>query len=186
MAKSYYELIIRGDDKRVVAYVEGFMRGKGIKSGYLFTAGLPIEIGHLRELVKYHGDVAHVLCEAGLRATVVSAVNGAREHFGFEVVETHKLRGASFRFECSTANRDVGTKIKRILSRLPEGVSLSEYEPEEIVDAGARGVEVYSPTHHYEFRARGVAGGDVTGVLKLRATPGQNEFFRCHDVTLQR
>ncbi|MDH3197182.1 MAG: hypothetical protein OEO21_02985 [Candidatus Krumholzibacteria bacterium] len=184
MAKSYYELIIRGDDKRLLAYVEGFMRGKGVRSGYFFTSGLPVDIGHLRERVKYHGEVVHVLCEAPLRAAVESAVKQASESFGFDVVETRKLKGAGFRFECSTANRKVAGELKRALARLPEGVRLADYEPEEIVDKDAAVVEVYSPAHPYEFRAKGAVTGDVAGVLRVRAKLGENEFFRCQDVTL--
>jgi hypothetical protein len=186
MAKTYYELIIRGDDRGVSAYIDGLMRGKGVKGGYLSTKGLPVEIGHLREFVKYHGEVAHVICEAALRATIESAIKQAGESYGFQVVDTKKLSGAAFRFECSTANRKVAGEIKRALARLPEGVRLADYEPEEIVDKDAEVVEVYTPAHPYEFRAQGVVTGDVTAVLRMRAKLGENEFFHCHDVTLQR
>jgi hypothetical protein len=46
-------------------------------------------------------------------------------------------------------------------------VKLVDYEPKEIVDPGAKGVEVYTPAHEYEFKGKGHIRGEVPGVLDM-------------------
>ena len=76
---SFYEIIIKGDSKVVRAYMEGFMKSKGIEDGIDFGEDHPLDLGHLKEMLKFHGDVLHLVVEAKLSATVNSAIQKAKE-----------------------------------------------------------------------------------------------------------
>lgn len=184
MTASYYEFVIKGDEEVVCAYLEGYFRGKGIKEGYFFSKDKPLHFHHLREMIRYHGEVAHVICHSKLRPAIHSAIKQGGKQFGFEVKETRKISKASFRFKFETANRQVAGTIKRALNNRSAGVDLVDYEPQEEVDPGAKGPEGYAPLHTYTFRGEGTVEGDVAGVLKTHEKLCANEFICCDDIEI--
>jgi hypothetical protein len=181
---SFYEVIIKGDSKATRAYIEGVMQGKGIKDGFHFGEDHPLDLGHLKEMIKYHGDVLHMVVEAKLRASVESAIKQAPEDLGLEVVESRKIQRAYFHFKVKTANRHVAKRIKKILDTLPDDVQLTDYEPEEIVDPEAKGTEVYSPVHEYTFKGKGVIEGEPDGVNDVFNKMVDEQFIDCDDLVM--
>jgi hypothetical protein len=181
---SFYEIIVKGDSKVIRAYMEGFMKSKGITDGIDFGEDHPLDLGHLKEMIKYHGDVLHLVVEAKLRASVDAAIKQSPEDLDIEIVESRRIHRAYFHFKFETANRDVGKRIKRLLDKLPEGVSLTDYEPEEIVDPDAKGVEVYSPVHEYTFKGKGVIEGEPGSVRDVLEKMIDDEFVDCDDIVM--
>lgn len=179
---TYHEIIIKGDDNVVDGYLKGFLAGRGVKAGCYFSKDWPFRLGHVREIIKYRGPVVHVICSGSLRATITSAINNS--DLEIEVEKTRKIGSLAFGFNFTTANRGVATKIKRTLSRLPDGVKLEGYEPVESVDPDAKGVEAYSPVHEYEFKGEASARGDVDGVLKLYRKLTENRAFRVEEIDI--
>lgn len=185
MAVKHYDFVIKGESSVLCAYLEGFLRGKGIKSGYFFTEDHPIHKHFLKELVKYHGDVVHLICRSNLRPAIRSAITQSAGRFIFEIQESKSLTGARFDFKFNTASRSVAGLIKRLLGRHPAGVKLVDYEPREIVDPGAKGAEGYAPLHEYTFEGKGTIVGDFEGVIKVYEKLESNEFIDCDDIEIQ-
>lgn len=181
---TYYELLIKGDDKAVSAYVGGIMHARGIKQGWYVSGQCPIQLKHIREMIKYHGNVQHIICTAALRATLVSAFKKAPAYHDFEVKEVRKIKGGRFVFEFETANRQVAGRIKRAVGRLPVGARLEAYAPKEKYDPSARGAEVYTPVHEYVFKGKGAIKGNIEAVINTHAKLSANEFIHCEDVEI--
>ena len=181
MAAIYYEYTIKGDEDALCAYLDGFLRGKGIKEGYFFTKDHPFQSHQIKEMIKYHGAVGHLICQSKLRQLVQSAIRQDNK-LGFEVKDTRKIKNCSFHFEFETANRTVAGTIKRALAKLVPGVDLIDYDPEEVVDPKAKGPEGYAPLHSYTFKGAGLVEGDIAGVLKTHTRLSKNEFIDCEDI----
>ncbi len=180
-----YEIIIRGNTDEARLFLRGFLAGRGEKAGFIFTKDNGFTLSHIRDIVKYHGDVVHLVCNAALRKSITAAVKSAPADLDLEIVESRPIVRASFEFKFSTANRKVAGSIKRLLGRIPDGAQLTGYAPEEIVDPDAEGQELYSPTHEYEFRGQGTVEGDPFAVKSVFDKLKDNEFFKCEGIELQ-
>ena len=179
----YYEYIIKGDEDELCAYLDGFLRGKGVKDGFYLVKDHPFRRHQVKEMIKYHGSVGHFICASKLRPLVQTAVRQGAE-LELEIIEEKKITKCSFGIEFDTANRDVAGTIKRAVGRMPAGVELVEYTPEEVVDPSAEGPEGYAPLHDYVFKGKGTVEGTVAGVLKAHAKLSGNEFISCADIDI--
>lgn len=183
---TYYEVVIKGDDDVTRAYLEGFFRGKRVRSGYAFGADHSFDIRHLKDIMKYHGGVMHMVCTAQVLTGVKSAIRRAPESYELEIVETYRLRRAYYHFKFKTANRKVAGQLKRVIGKLPAGVRATDYDPKEIIDPSARGTEGYAPVHEYVFKGNGVIEGSPEGVFKMYQKMEENDFIHCNDIVLHR
>jgi hypothetical protein len=181
----YYEIIIRGDDRDLIPFVAGFAAGCGM-SGVHFGQEAGLRMEPLRDRIKHHGEIQHVVCPESHRARLHEALEAAAPRFEFEVKEEAKIERAYFHFDFDTPSRKVAEEIKLILAKLPAGVAAMDYDPEEIVNPGAKGTEVYSPVHEFVFRGKGVIEGDVDGVIVTRRRLADTEFAHCGEIDLHR
>lgn len=179
---NYYELIIRGDNRALIPYLVGYAAASGAPGSFHFATEAGFHLQALRERIKHHGEVSHVICGAAHIRLLRDAIAKAAPHYEFEIKEERKLEGAHFRFELATPNRQVAEEIRRVLAKLPAGVRLVDYAPVEQIDPGAGGAEVYSPAHEYMFLAKGVLEGDVAGIVEVRRALSAIEFTRCDEI----
>jgi hypothetical protein len=184
MAVKHYDFVVKGDEDIIRAYLNGYLRGKGVKSGYLFTSQRPFRSHHLRELIQYHGEVVHLVCRSSLRPIVRSAISQRPTEHQWEIVESRAVKKATFEFKFHTANRQAAGAIKRILGRHPAGVKLVEYEPKESFNPDAKGSEGYAPLHEYEFEGKGTIVGDVESVLKVYDKLEANDFIHNEEIEI--
>ena len=77
MAIKHYDFIIKGNEDKLCAYLNGYLRGKGVKSGYIFTSCQPFKSHFLKELIKYHGEVVHLICRPAIRPVIRAALKQA-------------------------------------------------------------------------------------------------------------
>lgn len=181
----YYEIIVRGDDRDLIPFVAGFAAGCGM-SGVHFAQEAGLRLNPLRERIKHHGEVQHLICPEGHRARLHDALAAASPRFSFEIREESRIERAYFHFEFETPSRRVAGEIRAILGGLPAGVAVMDYAPEEVVNPGGRGPEVYSPVHEFVFRGKGVVEGDVAGVIETRKRLSDVEFVNCDEIDLHR
>ena len=177
----YYEFIIHGDDRELTAYLTGYGAAGGV-GRVLFAEESGFKVKGLRERLKHHGEVRHVICDASHRSRVHAALEAAAPRYQFEIKEERKIERAYFHFEFETPSRKVADRIKKVFAGLPTGVVVTDYAPEEIIDPKATSAELYSPEHEYVFRGEGVIEGDVFGVIDARATLCDIEFTSCDEI----
>jgi hypothetical protein len=175
MANIHHELIVRGDLKHLRGFLRGYQLGKRLKSGLLFCADQPINTHHLKEILTLHGDYVHLICRDRLREGLVTAVRSAVD-LEFEIIADRPIIRSAFGFKFKTVSRRVGNQLKKMFSRIPADLRLSQYEPEEIVDPSAKGVELYSPRPEYVFRGRGEVEGNIERLLRYHGKLAAHEF----------
>jgi hypothetical protein len=185
MAEDYYELILDGDEKIARAYLEGFLRGKNIRSGVFFSKDYPIRSEHhLLNLDFIHGHI-HVICLAGIRAAIRSAVKRAPEEPSLTLASERPIRNITFTFKFETFSKDVGAKLKRLLHNPPKGITIGDFEEHEEIDPSAKGVEQYAPLHDYRFHGGGKVTGDAEQLLFFHKKLKDVEFVDVGDVGLE-
>lgn len=184
MAVKYYDFFVKGNTEAVVTFIDGFMRGKGVKSGYIFTKDLPFRTHIIKEFIKFHGDIVHLICRGSLRSAIRSAIRQGGDMHEFELVESRSLERAFFEFKFTTANRKSAGTIKRLLGSVSGGARVVDCEPEETVNPGAKGTEGYAPLHEYQFSGSGVVEGGVEAVLKFWHKFSSNDFVVCEEIDL--
>jgi len=183
MGCKYYEIVIDGDERISRAYIKGFILGKGIKSGIYFCSEHDISSGHLKDLIHRFGT-KRILCRAGLRATIISALQRAPEELGLRVTRDNPVKAVSFKFKFDTSNRKVAGRLKRLFNLLPRGLRLAEFDPDEEIHPEAKGVEGYAPMHEYRYRAKGLIEGDVEQAILFHSRLKKNEFVDVDEMHL--
>ena len=177
----YYEIIIHGDDRELTAYLTGYGAAGGV-GRLIFAEEAGFKVKELRERIKHHGEVRHVISDAAHRSRLHAALEAAAPRYHFEIKEERKIERAYFHFEFETPSRGVADSIKKVFGRLPAGVTVTDYSPEEIIDPKASSAELYAPEHEYVFRGEGVIEGDVFGVIDAHAALADIEFTRCDEI----
>ncbi len=185
MAGVNYEFIIKSREDVTTAFVRGFMVGRGIRDGIYLSHEHKVHESYLRELLRYNRNAVHVITQARYRATLESALKRAHDSgCSLELIETRKLRRSSFEFKFEVFNKSIGTKIRRLMNNPGAGVRLVDYEDEIIVDPKAKGVEVYSPVHDYEFKGHGRVEGEFSRVMATRERFDRIENINCEFIQL--
>ena len=179
----YRELIVKGDDRDLVPYLAGFLAANGV-AGVYFAEESGLHVHALRERIRHHGEVQHVVCTEEAAATVRDALAKAIPRYLFEIKEEREIGGAAFRFQIETPSRDVAQLVRDTLAGVPVGTALSGFQPREEIDSSSTGPELYSPFHGYVFHAKGELKGDVDGVIKMRRRLCTIEFVECDEVDL--
>jgi hypothetical protein len=115
---------------------------------------------------------------------LVPALKDAAERLGFRIVTNRRMRSARFSFKFSTYSRDVARDLKRTLKSLPVSLDLYDFKPKERIDPSARGPELYSPVHDYEYRGRGKLRGEIEPLLKIQAKLDAHTFIDADEIEL--
>jgi hypothetical protein len=161
----------------------GFAAGAGIH-GVFFAAEAGLQLPALRERIRHHGEVQHILCPERARSTVHDALAKAAPRYHFEIKEERAIARATFSFEAETPSRKIAEQVREAVKKPSRGVVVTGFQPHEKRDASSQGTEVYSPAHEYEFAARGDVSGDVAGVIALRRTLSAIDFVKCTEIDL--
>jgi hypothetical protein len=160
MAIKHYDFIIKGNEDSLYAYLNGYLRGKGVKSGFIFTSSHPFKSHFLKELIKYHGEVVHLICRPAIRPVIRAALKQAPKEYEWEIVDSRSVKKTTFEFK------------------------FDNYQPKETFDPDAKGAEGYAPLHEYTFQGKGTIVGDVEGVLKVYQKLEGNQFIHCEEIEI--
>ncbi|MCK4547827.1 MAG: hypothetical protein KAW17_10345 [Candidatus Eisenbacteria sp.] len=168
----YHELVIAGHYDLARGFVMGFLTGKASPGPAIFSRERGIRRVSLGEKMLawtgIHGTAAHVIVDEGVAGDLIRDITMAEEEIGLKVISNRPIEGAAFGFHFKVFARVYGEQIKRILGSAPSGLKISyEKAPEEKVDPDARGVEAYTPSHEYEYSAKGTAAGRFADIYPL-------------------
>ena len=182
MATKYRELIVKGDDKLLKGFLEGFQIANKIEDGLVFCRDNPINTGHLKEILTFHADYVHLVTSTRHHDSLIAAID---ETDDLELVSDKPVSRSSFKFEFETFNREVANTIRAALAKPPGGLKMVDYKPEEQIDPDAKGPEMYSPVHEYRFCGSGTVEGDIEKLLAYHHQLDDNEFIDAEDITLE-
>lgn len=185
MAETYYELIISGDKHTARAYLVGFLRGKNIRSGVIFCKDHHISSQHHIKGPDFLHEHIHLVCLAGIRAAIQSAIKRAPEEFSLKLEPERTVKGIAFDFKFETFSKEIGTKLKRLFRNPPKGVEIEEFEDNEEILPDAKGVERYAHLHDYQYKGTGKVTGNVEQVLFFHKKLKDLELVDASDIHLE-
>jgi hypothetical protein len=184
MATKYHELIVKRDDELLKGFIEGFMTAKNLKTGVILAREHDIETHHLKEVLTFHGNYIHVIVAGRYHRSLVSAIQKTPD-IACEIVSDKEIINAYFKFKFETFSRDVAKALKKTLARLPAGLQLIDYDPEETIDPSGEGIEFYSPIHDYSFCGKGKIRGDVARLIRFHERTKAHVFMETEDIELE-
>jgi hypothetical protein len=175
MAKQYSEVVFEGHYSNIRGFIEGFIAGSGKELSFFFSeqAGVKSETMSevLKEWISLSNKIHHVVMESELFEKIKKSLERLTDSDSLNkgsIKSAKAIKTASFRFKFSTYGRKYGEDIKKLLEKLPGGLSLKDYSPVEKIDKDAKGVELYSPAHEYTFEGTGVIAGPVDEAIAFR------------------
>jgi hypothetical protein len=191
MQKTFVEAVFEGEYRTIRGFIEGFVAARGKDSSFFICSDCGVEAEtlseHIKEWISLGSRLHHVLIESGLFAEIKAALEAAGETalLGSSSIRSSKqVKGAHFRFHFEAYGRKYADEIKAIIEALPEGVSLTDYRPEETIDEECRGVELYTPCHDYVFQGEGTISGPVELAIPLRAAFDAHPLIEAEKVLL--
>ena len=179
---TFYELVIKGDNRDLMPYLSGFAASAKAKGVY-FAEEAGLHLTPLKERIQQHGEVHHVICTEALRGTLHDALAKAAPRYKFEIKDERKIERATFSFKVKTPSTKVAKAVKDAIAKPPRNVTITGFAPREREDPSAKGTEVYTPAHEYMFEAEGTVEGDIA-VIEMRAKLAAIEFVTCDEIEL--
>lgn len=172
MNKDYYDVVIEGHLDLAKGFVMGFLAGRGIEGGAFFDETCHIagenEAGPLLRLISARDSLSTLIIGSGLYDLLAAALSRRPQVISLSIKQVRRVLSAAFTCQLRTYSREVGDKIKEILSCVPEGVDgESAFELHEKIDPEGKGHELFTPLHDYELAGKGRISGSVKGVLDL-------------------
>ncbi|APF20533.1 hypothetical protein Calab_1328 [Caldithrix abyssi DSM 13497] len=191
MGRKFSEIVIEGPFMMVKGFLLGFLACKKPKGKYFFHRKENIRRETLKEFVKELFELenyVHLCLEDELIEPFKQVVDLYTKKTGYVIKSIKPIKGAAFSFAAEIFEKDMGSSFKQIVEHLPEGVSLKNYTPSEIIEKDAKGFESYAPLHEYIFRAKGEIEGDFEGVIdtymKIKRSD-LNNFVICSEIKLE-
>ncbi|MCB1154395.1 MAG: hypothetical protein H6684_03240 [Deltaproteobacteria bacterium] len=165
MLTPYVEIVFEGSPEAVRRLAESGDLGDP-ESEVFVSSDLGIigegRIHHILSVLHVVAEHTHVLIPAeklpGVRARLAKSSDSIRILAAHEVLETH------FHFSFACYSKEHAQKIRQILDDLPEGVKLADFQADTRDDIEARGQELYSPVHDFEYEGKGLVTGTVKGL----------------------
>lgn len=179
--KNYVDLIVHAHERDITGYLTGYFTGSE-KVHMVFADEAGFHLQQLRDLIKHHGEVQHVIVEEKDEHRVEEALEAAAPRYNFEIKNKKSVKSVRFEFSVDTPSKKVADHLRGFLANLPTGIELSDYNPEEEVIPEKPSVEIYAPDHNYRFHGKGVISGDVFAVVDIRPKLAEIDFVNCDDI----
>lgn len=190
MFKSYYEVEVEGSLDLIKGYVLGFIDGRQLDGEAIFDEEHHMEnegkFGQLLRLLGTKGKTVHVIMCCHLHEILREALEKRPSKLPIVIRSVREVFGASFDFEYKTFAEKFGKELKKTFGNLPEGLEMDpEYEPKEILNPDAKGVEAYAPLHDYELRAKGTISGPIRQVMDFYGLVEHNNLVELGPIKLK-
>jgi hypothetical protein len=186
----YREIGITGRFDLVRGFVVGFLAGRAFPAPALFSHESGMGRARLGERVLgwtgVLGHAAYVVVDGRVADDLVREIVAREAELDLKVSSDRRIQGATLDFHYRVFGKAYAREIQGLFRSIPEGLEVRyESKPEETVDPGARGVELYSPEHEYEYSARGSVSGDFAGVHAFFETLVRHPLVEVGEVRLE-
>lgn len=192
MGNTFVEVIFEGHYNTVKGYLEGLRDGMGTTHKVFFSSESGIAAETLSELIREWVSLGHRLHHVVMEESLFTILEDILSKKGKDALMNSRsvksskvVKGAAFGFSFDAYARRYAEEIRELLGRLPEGVSLRDYKPEERINHSAEGVELYTPAHDYIFHGKGVVIGSVEEVIAYRAMIVDHPLIEAEQIKLE-
>jgi hypothetical protein len=155
----WHELVMKGSEEALRAFVAGFAAGRGEPAPCLFGQDLGLEPGSLGERLKAllaAGSHHVLLAPARLAGPLAEAVAAHGAGVGLALERRRLIETAAFAFRIEVFSRELAAEFRDVLVKsLPAYVHVDGFSEEEEIHPEARGPEPFAPLHEYTYRASG-------------------------------
>jgi hypothetical protein len=187
--RTFYEIVFRGKPKVVRAFLKGFVLGGGDDATvfYSFTDGIWHEgkAEKLKELVGIRGVDCHVVVDAQTSARLRKLKRRIEDETGLEITSHRAIRGASLEFTYKAFSPRHHEEVLALAKQIPDGLRLKDFKHEVKVDPDAKGIEAYSPVHHFEATGSGVITGRIDLLVDVKKRADAYPLFDARDIVLK-
>lgn len=174
MQRVFIEAVIESPFDTARGYIEGLQDGMRTDHTFFFCSEWGIASETFAELFKEWLSLGHrlhhVVMEeelfAKLESTLAEKDKNAIINYS-SIKSTKTIKSAYFNFKFDAYARRYGDEIKELVLKLPEGVALENYKPEEKINHDAEGVELYTPAHDYIFHGKGTIRGPIDKIVPI-------------------
>lgn len=185
---TYREVVLQGSASAVEAFLAGFKQGKGWASEFYFVCDhncikAESTAHKILEALKLEKDITHVLITEPRTPAVVEAVKGAKKT-GLKVMTNKPVKKACFGYKFFTANKRLGSRVKRLFNQMPAGLKRIEPKEKEIYHPKSKGAEGYAPEHDFELKGSGSIEGPLDLVIEFRRLLEKLEPVNVTPITL--
>jgi hypothetical protein len=189
MDRKYFELVVEGEFDLVKGFVLGFLEGKGIRESAVFAREHHVkgdsDLKHVFRVLTGKEDQVRLLVDEGVCQSLRESLAEVREALPLRLVTTREISGAHAVFTYEAYAKETGDELKALFANLPEGLAVTDYEPEEKVQPEGKGIEAYAPLHHYEIRAKGKITGAVRPLIDFCDKLEQHPLVALEEIVLE-
>ncbi|PID78773.1 hypothetical protein CSA17_04980 [bacterium DOLJORAL78_65_58] len=186
--KSFYEIVFQGKPKVVRAYLAGLADGSGHDAEiyFSFEEGIYHEgkVEKFKEMLHVRALDCHVIVDAQISKLLKKLGKGLMDKTGVEIVSHRNIRNASFTYSYHAYAKQYDHEILAAFDARPDNLRLKNKVRELKEDPSAKGVEVYSPTHHYEAEGSGTVVGPVDQVIAFKKTLDAIQLIQAEEIQL--
>lgn len=185
----WHEVVVVGGESSLRGFVAGFLAAGGTDEVVLFGRDLDVRAASLGERLRdLVGAGAHhaLLAPAGTSQRLAAALASRGSEADLRVEHVSQVNAAAFAFTAEAYAPEVAARIEAAFhDAVPSGVTVEAFREEEKTDHGARGAELYAPSHDYTYRANGRVAGALSGVLELHRRAQELDFVKVEAITLE-
>nr|MEE4267025.1 hypothetical protein [Candidatus Krumholzibacteria bacterium] len=186
---SYFEVVFKGKPKVVRAFLSGLVMGSGAEGDiyYSYSEGVFHEgkAEKFKELTHFRAIDCHVIMDRETSALVKKMQKSIATETGLEITSHRSIRSASIELSFEAFARRYNDEIVTFLKSLPKGLKLEGFEHDVELHPEAKGVEAYSPSHHYEAKGKGTVTGRVDLVIAFKRELANYPLIKGDEVRLK-
>lgn len=173
---TFAHLEIHGSREPCLAFIEGFRLAAG-KQQVFFSDEIGFELpSFLDSLASGLHRETHLAAPLIFLNELAEAMR-ASTRVDLRPEEPRQLSGAQLSFEYKCFSAADGKAIRKLIEEdLPETLVLDDYDFDEIIDADAKGPELYAPLHDYVLKGRGIYRGSFKVVATMARRLADQDF----------
>ena len=191
MGGKYYEVVFEGKYDVICGMLEGFLLGENAEWKWYSGKDSGIETGTLTDIIKKWTSLKirqqHIILDEEFHNALQNAI---KEKVDLRYIKlkyagpAREIKSCSFKFTANAYAVKYGEEIKSILSKLPSGALIENYNPVETIDKDAEGIELYAPVHDYTYKGEGTVTGEFGDVIAFRKILDDHQLFQVSCVKL--
>jgi hypothetical protein len=168
--QDYFEVVISGSFLYVKGLITGICIGAGKNPSVIFNKERKIESETMGEMLKEFVGLSDILVHVIVPDDLLDFVKGTLSHKDayVKIKSVKKIISANFEFDFQAYSEKQKNEIKAIFDNPPCNLSYSkDTKFHENIDNNAKGVEIYTPAHNYEYFGKGKVEGTFPEIFDL-------------------
>lgn len=186
---AFHEVVFEGKPKVVRAFVAGLLLGSGREATVFFNfdEGVQYEgkAERFAERIGLRTAGCHLIVDGETSAYLKAMAKPIAETAGLEISAHRRIRSASLDFRYHAFARRYDDEIVKLVKNLPEGLKLRGFKHDVKLDPGAKGIEAYAPTHHFEACGEGQIYGGIDLLIGLRRALKEFPLIEASEIELK-